>query len=54
MQLECNVNSLMDTWVDWSTRIVEFSKTESSSRPYIKKKLKKLNEAESFTYPDGT
>ena len=54
LQLECNVNSLMDTWVEWSTRIVEFSKAESSSRPYIKKKLKKLDEAENFPYPDGT
>lgn len=52
MQLECKVNSLMDTWVEWSTRILEFSKTESS-RPYIKKKLKKLEETENFPYPDG-
>ena len=53
LQLEYNVNSLMDTWVEWSTKIVEFSKAESSSRPYIKKKLKKLDEAQNFPYPDG-
>ena len=52
LQLEYNVNSLMYTWVEWSTKI-EFSKAESSSRPYIKKKLKKLDEAQNFPYPDG-
>ena len=31
LQLEGKVNSLMDTWAEWSTRILEFSKTESLS-----------------------
>ena len=53
LQLEYNVNSLMYTWVEWSTKIAEFSKAESSSRPYIKKKLKKLDETQNFPYPDG-
>ena len=31
MQLECKLNLLIDTWVEWSTEIFEFSKTESPS-----------------------
>ena len=53
LQLEREVNSLIDSWVDWSAKILEFSKRESSSRPYLKKKLKTLEEAESYLYPDG-
>ena len=52
LQLEREVNSLMNSWADWSAKILEVSKRESSSRPYLKK-LKALEEAESCLYPDG-
>ena len=44
----------MDTWKEWSAKVISFSKVESASCPYIKKILVELEKADKFTYPEGS
>ena len=44
----------MDTWpAEWCVKILEFAKMESVSRPYIKRLLKRLEEADKYSDPQG-
>ena len=43
----------MDTWEEWSARIISFSKAESATRPFIKNILKELEKANECAYPEG-
>lgn len=43
----------MDTWEEWSAKIINFSKVESATRPNIKKILMELEKADKFTYLEG-
>ena len=45
--------SLMDGWIEVQERIVELSKIESSSRPYLKKVIAGLEKCEEFPYACG-
>ena len=44
----------MDTWPDWCSKILKFSKLESATRPCIKKLLATLEKTDGLVYPDGT
>ena len=39
-----NVSSFMDTWPEWYSKLIKFSKLESTSRPLIRKLVEKLEE----------
>ena len=39
-----NVSSFMDTWPEWYSKLIQFAKLESSSRPLIRKIIEKLDE----------
>ena len=41
---EYDVASLMDSWSDWCSKLIELSKLECSSRSFIKRILDQLNE----------
>ena len=50
---ECKPDELMDTWPEWCVKILEFAKMESVSHPYIKRLLKRLEEADKYSDPQG-
>ena len=41
---EYDIASLMDSWSDWCSKLIELSKLEYSSRSFIKRILDQLNE----------
>ena len=41
---EYDAASLKDSWSDWCSKLLEFSKLECSSRSFIKRILDKLND----------
>jgi len=43
----------LDGWEQWSEKVIEFSKIESSSRPFLKKVLKDFEKSNEFPYPSG-
>lgn len=43
----------MDSWTEMREKIVELSKIECSTRPYLKKLLEGLEKCEEFPYPWG-
>ena len=45
--------SLMDGWIEISEKIVELSKIECSTWPYLKKLLNDLEKCEELPYPNG-
>ena len=53
VSLEEDYASLMDGWTQIREKIVELSKIESSTRPYLKKVLEGLENCEELSYPCG-
>ena len=43
----------MDGWIEIREKIVELSKIECSTRPYLKKLLDGLEKGEELPYPNG-
>lgn len=39
-----NASSFMDTWPEWDSKLIKFSKLEATSRPLIRKIVEKLDE----------
>ena len=55
MDLDCKADSLMDSWSDWCTKLLEFSKVESDHRPLVKKVLQRLEKDSSdIACPEGS
>jgi len=54
VKLEERPTSLLDSWLEWETKIVKFSKAESATRPAMRKILEELEADHSdITYPAG-
>ena len=43
----------MDVWEGWCEKIIEFSKIESSTHPYLKKVLSSLDQCDKLYNPCG-
>lgn len=50
---EVNVDSLMHSWEEWCAKVINFSKVESATRPFIKKILAELEKTDKFACPEG-
>jgi len=44
---------MMNDWPDWSTKIIEFSKLESTTRPFIRKLIAGLDKCDGLADPNG-
>ena len=54
VKLGGRTTSLLDSWLEWETKIVEFSKAESATRPAMRKILEELEADHSdIAYPAG-
>ena len=49
-----NTSALMDDWPDWRKKIECLTSKEASTRPYLGKLLKELENNDAFPNPDGT
>jgi len=48
VKLEGRPTPLLDSWLEWETMIVKFSKAESATRPAMRKILEELDRGRSF------
>lgn len=45
--------SLMDSWLQWRDKVIQFSKLESATRPALKQLLGDLESKDGVACPDG-
>ena len=45
--------SMIEGWLEWSEKVIEFSRIESSTRLLLKKVLGDLEKSDQFAYPCG-
>ena len=45
--------SMIEGWLEWSEKVIEFSRLESSTRPFLRKLLGDLEKSDQFPYPCG-
>ena len=48
-----SIDSLLDNWEEWRSKIITFSKVESATRPFIKKKVAELESNDQYACLEG-